>query len=461
MTTSTLCSWNKRLSPRPQRVAPRLKCSALLAAVAMSVLLVVLPVVSANGGGRPDPTQQPSYYGYFDFPTCVRYALVHSDQLLDSRIEVQLKSINLKDAHAELLPTIEMASRYYLTRTSETAGNRFNVSFYMRNWNPYLALFKIKGYNVLMDIATITHDRKISEGIAKLAKLFYRIHLLEKRIRLHRQKLALEQEKVNYGKSRLEQGAIDDVLYRTWHNQLRTDRISLKNLENQLEQEVAELKSLIGYHPDYYLPLDTRDAVSQILAGFNGQMIAFSDIQGANLTLKTLAKKEQLESVQLAGAYFQLLPQPMLLFESLSNQPDRTSGSNIAIGVDYTMWDGFRRVRDIKRRKFLARRAEIDRKEMSETLYRNYKKLMSVLDLSSERETVAHERVKLAEMNEERVLLNYRSGDVPFEQYVGSRVTKVESDINAVGILEPRVMALIDLATLAGGLDKYNARIAH
>lgn len=386
---------------------------------------------------------------------------MHSDHLLDSRIEIQLKSLGLKDAHSELLPTIEMASRYYLTRTSETSGNRFNVSFYMRNWNPYLALFKIKANNILYDIATITHDRKIAEGVAKLAKIFYRIHLLEKRIRLHKQKLALEQEKVNYGKSRLDQGVMDDVQYRTWQNQLRSDRLSLKNLENQHAQEIAELKSLIGYHPDYYIPLDTRDAVSQILGGFNGQMVTFSDLQAGNPLLKALAKREQLESVQLAGAYFQLLPQPMLLFESLSNQPDRESGTNLALGVDYTMWDGFKRVRDIKRRKFLARKVEIDRRESSENLYRNYKKLMHVLDVSGERESIAYERVKLSELNEERALLNYRSGDIQFEHYIGSRLGKVESDIGALRILEPRVMALIDLATLAGGLDKYNARIKY
>lgn len=461
MTTKTDSCRKKRLLSRQRRVPRRPACGPFLAGGLIALLFVVLASVPAVSGDRPDPTQQPAYQGYFDFPTCVRYALVHSDQLLDSRIEVQLKSIGLKDAHAELLPTIEMASRYYLARTNETTGNRFNVSFYMRNWNPYLALFKIKAQNVLVDIATITHDRRISEGISKLAKLFYRIHLIEKRVRLHKQKLALEHEKVNYGKSRLEQGVIDDVQFRTWQNQVRSDRISLKTMEQQLEQAVAELKGLIGYHPDYYLPLDTRDAVSQILGGFNGQMIAYSDIQGANLSLKVLAKKEQLESVQLAGAYFQLLPQPMLMFESLSNQPDRTSGLNLAIGVDYTMWDGFRRVRDIKRRKFLARRAEIDRKEESENLYRGYKKIMGILDVSGEREAVAYETVKLAELSEERALLNYRSGDIPFEQYIGSRVAKVNSDINALGILEPRVMALIDLATLAGGLDKYNARIKY
>jgi hypothetical protein len=96
----------------------------------------------------------------------------------------------------------------------------------------------------------------------------------------------------------------------------------------------------------------TRDAANQIL-GFNG-LVTFAEIQGGNMPLKILAKKEQLQSNMTTGAYLALIPKPVFVLEDVQNQVDRTSGFNLALGLDYTVWDGFKRVRDIKRQKLKA-----------------------------------------------------------------------------------------------------------
>ena len=92
----------------------------------------------------------------------------------------------------------------------------------------------------------------------------------------------------------------------------------------------------MGYYPDRDLPLDTRDAANQVLSGFNGEFVTFADVQAVNRTLRTLAKKEQLQSNAVTAAYLSLVPKPMLVIEGLSNQPDRTSGVNVALGMTYT-----------------------------------------------------------------------------------------------------------------------------
>jgi outer membrane protein TolC len=430
---------------------------ALLIVPAVVCLLIACQTPVAQGG--PPVISRP--YGYFDFPTCVRYALVHSDDLTRSRIEVQLKSIDLKDAHSELLPTLELVTRYYLTRTDETSDNRLNVNVTMTNFNPYQALLKMKAMGILVDIARESHRERISDGVRKIAKMFFKVSKTEKLIRARKMMAALLRKKVEYGKSRRAQGGLDPVQVRMWNNSLRGEELVVRSLENQREEFIGQLKMFLGYHPDYYLPVDTRDAIEQLLSGFNGRLLTFADIQAANQRLKIIAKQEQVQSVRVQGAYVAILPRPVFVFESLSNQVDRASGFNLAIGFDHTLWDGFRRIRDIKRQKLMTRDYYLQRKEMSRQLYTDYRRLMRQLDISAEREAFNRERERLAEVTEERALDRYKSGDLNYADYIDTRMQRVEAHLSFIEGLEDRVFALIELATMAGGLNRYNARVQY
>jgi len=394
----------------------------------------------------------------------IRYALVHSDDLTTNRIDIQLASIDLKDAHSEILPTLQVTTRYYLVRTfnvNDPNANNWNVQFVMLNWNPYLALLKIKSKSTMVDIAKISHFEKISDATAKVAKAFYGIHTLEKSIRGSKQILALVQDKLNFGKSMNDQGKMDPLELQALQNDYRSQQIKIRSLENDLQENISQLKAIIGYHPDYYLPLDTRDAANQILNGFRSNWITFTDIQGSNLQLKISAKKEQVQSNSVTGAYVALVPQPQFVFQQDTNTPNATSGLNMAIGVDYYLWDGFRRVRDIKRQKLLAQKYNLDREKLSQQLYITFKKLRNGIGLSNEKEGLSRERAKLADLAEEKALSNYRSGLIDYNNYVDQRIKKTEAHLEVAQSVQSRVNDLIDLATISGGLNKHNAAIRY
>jgi outer membrane protein TolC len=405
---------------------------------------------------------KPESYGYFDFPTCVRYALVHSDSLTQNRIDIQLASVDLKDTHSELLPTVQVSTRYYLAYASTVSSpSNWNVQFNMLNWNPYLALLKIKSKSIIVDIAKLTHFDKISDTTANIARIFYGIHTGEKAIRGSKQIMALVQDKLNFGRSKNDQGKIDPLELQSLQNEYRSQQIKVKSLENDMREKVSQLKALIGYHPDYYLPLDTRDAASQILSGFQPNRISFIDIQGGNLQLKISAKKEQVQSNALTGAYVALVPQPQLVFQQNTNTPNTASGLNLALGLDYYLWDGFKRVRDIKRQKLLAQKYNLDREQLSRQLYIKFKGLKSGMGLSSEKESLSREQAKLADLAEEKALSNYKSGLIDYNQYVEQRIKKSQAHLEASESLQSRVNDLIELATISGGLNKYNAAIRY
>ncbi|MEW6531662.1 MAG: TolC family protein [Thermodesulfobacteriota bacterium] len=435
-------------------MAPLLVCRA---AVCCAIALLVFAGPAIAG---PKPELKPPSYGYFDFPTCVRYALVHSDTFLQSRLDIQLVSADLKNYHSDLLPTIKLLTAYYLDRA--TAGDDSNpmyVRVYVEDWNPYLALLKIKGGKIMVDLAKTAHLQKIGQGIATIAKLFYDVDVTNKQIRAQRQSISLLEKKSEYGRSRAEQGGADDITVRMYQNDIRRGQLELRSLQQRLDDDVASLKLMIGYHPDYHLPLDTRDAVNQILRGFDGSLVTFADIQASNLSLKILAKQEQLQSNLVTGSYVALLPQPMLLLEGISNQVDRTSGLNISIGFNYTLWDGFERVREVRKQQMKARKAEIDRRQRSRELYNTYRSLISRIELSGDKEAVARENAKLSELSEERANLRFKSGEVQYEEYVQARMDRVKASLESIGALSERVNALIDLATMSGGLNRYNAAL--
>jgi outer membrane protein TolC len=426
------------------------------AIITLCLLSLVNSAIASSASVPKTPFQ-----GYFDFTTCVHYALVHSEIFKKNRLEIQLRSSDVKNAHAEILPSLDIRTQVYLSRASGNTGSPVNFLFYSSQFNPMLALIKIKSNEILVDIAKESHFQKITEHVASMAKLFYSIHALEKSIKIRKQVMALSQDKVNYGTSKNEQGNIDPIQVRMWGNNVRGAQLRLKQLENERENKTVELKALMGYPPDFHLPLDTRDAANQILGGFNGQLVTFVDVQGRNLTLKIAAKREQVQSNLVSGAYLALVPRPTLTIEQIDNVVDRTSGFNLAVGVEYTLWDGFRRIREIKRQRIMAEQLKLDRNELSTKLYAQFKRLRSGLEISGEREALVREQARLAELNEERALLDYKAGSITYDQYVDRRIEKVEAYLDTVNGPQERVAELIDLATLAGGLNNYNARLAY
>jgi outer membrane protein TolC len=426
---------------------------------ALALLFCFIVSLKAASASPANISKTP-FQGYFDFSTCVHYALVHSELFLKNRLEIQVRSVAVKDAHGEIFPAFDIRTQIYLARASGT-GSPLDVGVRSSQFSPLVALVKIRTSEILVDIAKVAHFDKIAEDVATMAKVFYQIHTLEKSIKIRRQVLALAQDKVNYGSSRTEQGSIDTVQVRIWDNNLRSARLKLRQLDKERERNITELKALMGYPPDFHLPLDTRDAANQVLAGFNGQFITFADVQGSNLRLKMAAKKEQVQSSLVTGAYLALVPKPVLYMEQIDNQVDRTSGFNFALGVEYPLWDGFRRVREVKRQKIIAEQLKLDRNELSTKMYAQFKRLRGGLELSGEKEAIIREQARLAELNEERALSDYKAGAITYDQYVDRRIEKVEADLDAISSPRERVADLIDLATLAGGLNKHNARLAY
>ena len=427
------------------------------------VFLLVLALSSVSlASTASNPASEP--FGYFDFPTCVRYAFVHSESLLANKLDIQISSIDLKDAHSELLPTFQLVTRYYFVRTDDANNpnpGRFNVQFQMTNWNPYEALIKIKTQSIFVDIAKLAHFDKISDNVAQIAKLFYGINTLQSNLRAQKQILAIHNNKLNFGKSKHEQGNLDSFTLQSWTNSLKAQQLKIRSIERDLDQKTSLLKNLMGYHPDYHLPLDTRDAANQILNGFNGRWVTFADIQGRNLKLKMAAKKEQAQSVLVTGAYLQLVPKPLFVFTDNKNTPNTTSGVNMAVGLDYQLWDGFKRVRDISRQKFKAQKLEIDRRQLSEKLYGDFKKIRGEIDSTGEQSSLSREQAKLADLAEEKAAILFRSGTIDYGEYSDQRIKTIEAHLNVATDLQNRVFELIDLATMAGGLNKYNAAIRY
>ncbi|MCL5123202.1 MAG: TolC family protein [Deltaproteobacteria bacterium] len=441
----------------------KVRLADVLRVLVLASVVTSLPFCFPSGA-KSEIQIKPESYGYFDFPTCVRYALIHSNTLTKNRIDIQLASVDLKDAHSEILPTVQVSTTYYVVETVNIYNPSFvpwSVQFQMINWNPYLALLKIKSKSIMVDIAKTSHYDKISDTTSNIAKIFYGIHSLEKSIRGSKQILALVQDKLNYARSRNDQGRIDPLELQGLQNDFRSQQIKVKSLENELQEKTSELKAMIGYQPDYYLPLDTRDAVNQILNGFRPDWITFTDVQSGNLQLKISAKKEQVQSNAVTGAYVALVPQPLLVFQQYANVPNAASGLNLGIGFNYTVWDGFERARDIRRQKLLAQKYNLDREELSQQLYLRFKKLKSGMALSSEKESLSRERAKLADLAAEKALNNYKSGIIDYSQYIDQRIKKTQAHLDASDSFQSRINALIDLATISGGLNKYNAAIRY
>ncbi len=423
-------------------------------------VLVCLLLISSGAAAGSAPSPAEDSYGQFDFPTCVRYALVHSDQFLKNRIQIQIKSMDLKDAHADLWPTVSIQTQYYLVAPPDTITSPLTYNITMTNWNPFAALLKIKTQGLMVDMARLSHFDKLAAGVRDIAKLFINIDVQKKNLKAAQQIAALSRNKVSYGESLAQQGGKMDPLELTkLATTARQNSIKVKDTEKDLAESIGKLKAILGYHPDYYLPLDTRDTVNQILAGFNGRGISFPEIESENWSLKISAKKEQVQSCAVTGAYVALLPQPSMVFQGNNNQVNAVNGLTASFGFNYILWDTFKRVRDIKRQKLNTRLANLEREELAVQLYQSYSGYLKDIDITAEKESLKREESKLAELVEDKTYVQYKAGDIPMDVYLDKKIARVETSMAAVTALQQRVNALLELATLAGGLNRFNVRI--
>jgi outer membrane protein TolC len=90
-----------------------------------------------------------------------------------------------------------------------------------------------------------------------------------------------------------------------------------------------------------------------------------------------------------------------------------------------------------------------------------FKDLRNSLSIAGETEGFSREQATIAELSEEKAFLAYKAGDLPYEEYMNRRIDTVEAQLEAVKSAQDRVVSLIDLATMAGGLNKYNAGIRY
>ena len=103
--------------------------SATVTAGVSRAALIILPclllLVNSASASSVSVSKTP-FQGYFDFATCVHYALVHSEIFKKNRLEIQIRSSAVKDAHAEFFPTLDIRTQVYLSRASGNQGSPLN-----------------------------------------------------------------------------------------------------------------------------------------------------------------------------------------------------------------------------------------------------------------------------------------------------------------------------------------------
>ena len=134
-----------------------------------------------------------------------------------------------------------------------------------------------------------------------------------------------------------------------------------------------------------------------------------------------------------------------------------------------------------------AEQAKIERGERSTDLYSKFKSLLGSLQMCSAKDSFVREKIAVSELNEEKAFLLYKQGNTSgqsftrgpgrmpgnsqardqglptdlYGYYLDRRVDTTEAQLDSITNVQDRVVALIDLASLAGGLERYNARIRY
>lgn len=391
------------------------------------------------------------------FDDCVRLALRQSPIFTKSSLEIEVRRMNAADSRSDLIPHLGFSSRYYLAQPKNPntdSPNSYVIAFSTGDYNPIVAALSLKLNKVIIKIATLGHMKAIASGIKNLGKAFLELDAVERLSRLQAVKIELARENLRYVQQRQKLGEVTPM-----EVDIATKEVEVAAAEQQAmatsQARIRQgLRKFLGLKPDHPLILDLKDARRQVLGDFDpakasrekGEELSF------DLRIKKLTKELQSWNVTLAKMKF--LPDLNVAAQTQDPlyQNSSQSGMFFSVGLNFPLFDGFKRVRNISRQQTILKQYVSEEQITSLEFAGKWREAEGEYLQTSIASKVAKAQAELSRLKEKQGETLYRTGEKEFAVYMSARLAQIKAQVEEVQKTLEADIAALDLRHLSGDL---------
>jgi outer membrane protein TolC len=400
-------------------------------------LLAGWPATAMSAEERPATTPAEVFQGSGDFDDCVRLALRQSPFFTKSSLEIEVRRLNAADSRSDFFPSLTFSSRYYLSQPRNPYVDdptSYVIAFSTGEYNPVIALLSLKVNKVIIKIATLGHLKVIAGGIEKLGKAFLELDAMERLARLQMTKAELARENLRYARERQKLGEITPMEVEIASQEAEVAAAEQETLAASQAKIREALRSFLALKPDQPLRLDLKQTRRQVLGDFDPATA--SREKGEDLSFDVRIKKltQELQSWNVTLAKMKFLPNVNLALQTPDplNQSSTQGGMFFSVGLNFPLFDGFKRVRDITRQKTILKQFDSEEQVTATEFTQKWREAEGEYRKAATALRVAKAQAELAGLKERQGETLYRTGEKEFSVFMAARLAKVKAEMEMV-----------------------------
>ncbi len=433
--------------------------------IILAAILILFAGSDAKGAASPELLRLPQDQkisipdGKLDFRGYLGLALRYSPFLVSSRVEIDLKRIDETDARWSFIPTLSVATGYYIN--SPAGISPYVLRFAPDPYSPLESYATLQARKVATQMAIMGHQQVISEFIYRLAGSFLDLDGLTRAEVYQDQLIDLAEQNVTYTETRLKSGTgtpAENNLAVQEEELARTEAERLKASEIPI---LGALKANLKLPSDQKLDLDSANAREQVLNAFDPASATFAQAEANSLALKTQRLKQELQGRNVGLARLKYLPTFFFTVENASPVYQTANSINnrvyYSVGIQMPLWDDFNRVRNVAKQKLVLEQYEADSELKEQDLQSKWQDARSRLKTAEAQLKVAKAQLELAKARENQVETGYHEARQPFSALINERRGRLEA-LKLAGLRSLEYdKVVLEIRYLSG--DLYNSYV--
>lgn len=435
------------------------------------VLMLSLAALFATG------SLQAQTQGAWSLKDCIDYALSHNIQVKRNLYAEQTADINLSEARAGLLPTLnanisqsmqyrplqESASSFVNGSIASSSSNKvtqsgnYGINAGWVVWNGGKNRLNIRDSELSQSMAALATKTTANSIQEQIAQLYVQILYMQEAVKVNEELLAHDSLIYERGREMLEQGQISRADLTQLEAQVSTGRYDVVNTRTQIANCKMQLKQLLELAPGDDIDIATSEvAEERVLTLIPGKL----DIYQTALTLRPEIKRSQMAieqsdvSLRLARAgYMPTISATASLGDShmtgtrdeFFTQMKNNFMANIGVSVSIPIFDN-------RGTRSNVERAEVSRLTSQLDLLDVQKQLYSSIETYHLNATNSQEKYIAAKTNVKSQQENYDLAEEQFQVGLKNIVELLTSRSNLLTarqtMLQDKYTALLNIALL-------------
>ena len=425
------------------------------------LLFGLLALTGAGTGAAAAAPPAPPTAGAesLDFQAAVPLALKQSPYLTRSSLEIQIRRLDESDSRWGMVPPVTFSTRYYVNRPTLVDLNPrpYSISFNTDSYNPFESYFTLQARELATQIAILGHMRVIADGLRRLAGMFIQLDGLTKLAAVQAEVKDTARQNLDYAKRRLSLGQVTSLEVQVATQELATAEAEGERLASARHRLEANLRAFLGLPGDRKVTFNLQNVHSQVLDQFQPAGASLEQARSRSYELKIQALKKELQARNITLAKTRLLPTVFMGVQT----PDPLSlfnaqGYYYYVGLNFPLWDGFTRKRNITRQKLILKQMESEGDLAGVDLSGKWQEAKEQFQSAGAALRLAKSQEELAALKERQAEIRYRAEGAPLSLFLEARQGYLETKKNTIMKAADDAQAQLEIRYLSGDLsDRY------